>query len=190
MTTCGRCGSVIPEGKEVAGAGSSAPILTICPSCAAAAGPTALTAQERPNLAGAAAAGLLFAMLASAVWYFVVVLTNYQLGIIAVAVGWLVGQAVMFGAGNKRGTNIQLLSVAITVLAMTVSEYLIVRQAAVQLLEQEGYTNIPLLFPAQTVAQVVIDGLRADPLTLIFWAIAAWTAFRVPAPARIRRAPA
>ena len=62
------------------------------PSAAAAAGPT--------QLLGGLLGGLVAAILASAVWFGVVAVSGYQVGLVAIAVGFLVGQAWCSGRGG------------------------------------------------------------------------------------------
>jgi hypothetical protein len=60
---------------------------------------------------GAAAAG-------SVIYYAVSKLTGYQLGLIAVLVGFLVGKAIRFGSGNIGGRRYQFLAVLLTYLSI------------------------------------------------------------------------
>ncbi|MFQ5881278.1 MAG: hypothetical protein ACE5I9_02215 [Candidatus Methylomirabilales bacterium] len=143
---------------------------------------------EDPNLVGALVFGLGAAFVSSLLWYGIVVVTNYQLGIVAIAVGWLVAQGVMRGAGGKRGPRLQALSVTSTVIAMALSEYLIVYHFTAQALAQQGYTSIPLLLPFDVMITLIVEGLKSDPLMLLFWGIAVWEAFTLPAARGLRRA--
>ncbi len=83
----------------------------------------------------------------------------------------------MFGSGQKRGLLLQLISVGITIAAMAVSEYLIVRHFAVESLARRGVTDIPWLLPLDVMLMLIVEGLKASPLTLLFWGIAVWQAF-------------
>lgn len=164
--------------------------MTVCPTCAS----TSLLAKavqderENPKLAGALLLGLGAAVISSVLWYAAVILTNYQLGIVAIAIGWLVAQAVMRGAGGKRGPRLQVLSVATTVFAMAMSEYLIVHHFTAQALVQEGYGQLPLLLPMQVMLTLVFEGIKADPATLLFWGIALWEAYTLPKAHRMPQA--
>lgn len=130
--------------------------------------------SERPNMVGAVLAGLAAAVVSALVWYGIVVLTNYQIGLVAVGVGFLVGLAVTVGSGGRRGLPLQIVSVAITLPAMALGEYLVVRHFVAA--EQA----VPWLLPPGVMLKLVVAGLEADPLTLLFWAIALWTAFKLP----------
>lgn len=190
MATCANCGVAIPEGHEIVlrGKDKKAPSITLCPNCVSATERAFQAETEEANLMGALLMGLGAALISSLIWYAVVVVTDYELGIIAIAVGWLVAQAVMLGAGRKRGRRLQGLSLVITVVAMAFSEYLIVRHFIVQALAKEGFTEFRLLLPLGDMLAVIVEGIKASPLTLLFWGIAVWEAFTLPARRRLRRA--
>jgi D-alanyl-lipoteichoic acid acyltransferase DltB (MBOAT superfamily) len=92
----------------------------------------------KPNIVVGTIVGLLVALLSSVIWYAVVVVTNYQLGIIAIFVGLLVGLGVLKGAGGRSSRQLQISAVVITILAMGLSEYLIVNHLINKSLEAEG----------------------------------------------------
>lgn len=191
MTTCQRCQAEIPEGHqvEVRGRGRQAQNALLCANCAAELEREMQAETENPNLILAALAGLGAATIGALVWYGVVVITNYQVGIIAAGIGWLVGIAVVFGSGRKRGPALQAISVIITLMALVVSQYLIMRHFAVEYLtEQEpGFPGLPLLLPVDLMFELVVEGLKSDLLTIVFWGIALLAAVATPARRRLRR---
>ncbi len=191
MTTCQRCQAEIPEGHqvEVRGRGRQAQNALLCANCAAELEREMQAETENPNLILAALAGLGAAAIGALVWYGVVVITNYQVGIIAAGIGWLVGIAVVFGSGRKRGPALQAISVIITLMALAVSQYLIMRHFAVEYLtEQEpGFPGLPLLLPVGLMFELVVEGLKSDLLTIVFWGIALLAAVATPARRRLRR---
>ncbi|MEP7086144.1 MAG: hypothetical protein ABI884_02320 [Gemmatimonadota bacterium] len=89
-----------------------------CDSCR-----KAIQAQLAPP-AGAGALGLaaLFgigaALAGAAVYYAVIAITNFEIGIVAILIGWMVGWGVRKGAAGKGGRGFQLLAVALTYLAV------------------------------------------------------------------------
>jgi hypothetical protein len=150
---------------------------------AQAAAPAEAVAPRQPadatNILGGFVGGLVAAALATAVWYGVVATTQYQIGLVAIAVGFIVGYGVVFGA-NRRGSVILVpISVIFTLLALVISEYLIVAHFVGQAMAEEGLT-IELLQPPDVVISVVMESLQQDPLTLAFWAIALFQAFAIP----------
>jgi len=136
---------------------------------------------ENINLLGAFLLGIGAAAISCMVWYGIVVVTQWQVGYVAVAVGWLVANGVIYGAGRKRGMALQLLSVMITLLAMVASEYLIVRHYLVEYLVEQGATDLPMLYSIDLMLELIVESIKADPLTLLFWGIAGWEAFAIPA---------
>jgi hypothetical protein len=149
----------------------------------AAAAPAEAAAPRQPadatNIIGGFVGGLVAAVLATAVWYGVVANTQYQIGLVAIAVGFIVGYGVVLGA-NRRGSVVLVpISVILTLLALVISEYLIVAHFVGQAMAEEGLT-IELLQAPDVVISVVMESLQADPLTLAFWAIALFQAFAIP----------
>jgi hypothetical protein len=142
---------------------------------------------ENPNLILAVLAGLAAAVAGVLVWYGVVVITKYQLGFIAVGVGWLVAMAVVFGSGRMRGPALQAISIAITLVALVMSEYLIVRYALTEFLAEQGFTEVALFLPLGAMLELVVASIQENLFTLIFWAIALWAAFSTPARRHLRR---
>lgn len=129
------------------------------------------------DLLGGLLGGTMAAILSTAIWYGVVAATQFQVGLVAVAVGWLVGQGVAYGAQRRFSVGLIPISVVLTVLALAVSEYLIVAH----FVSEEIGVAIPLVQPPDVVIEVVTASLQADPLTLVFWAIALFQAFVIPA---------
>jgi hypothetical protein len=188
MSTCSVCAAEIQEGQGVLLQGKrNSPHVTVCANCADEMDRTLKAETESSNLAGALVLGLIAAAVSSLIWYGVVVISEYQVGLIAILVGWLVGQGVMLGAGRKRGAPLQIMSVVITLVAMVASEYFVWRHFLVLVLKEEEITGIPLFLPLGDMIQLVMEGIRLEPMTLLFWAIALYVAFRTPAARRIRR---
>lgn len=131
------------------------------------------------HILGGLLAGVVAAVLATALWYAVVSISHYQLGIVAIVVGFLVGQAVVLGAGRRGSIALVGFSVLLTLLALVASEYLIIANFVGQQLAP-GET-IELIQPPNFVVEVVMESLKAEPLTLAFWAIALFQAFTIPA---------
>ena len=143
MATCSNCGTELQPGQGflVPSADKKAPAVHLCAGCAEKAEATFEEESRAPRVPQALLLGLLAAVVGCVLWYAIVVITNYELGIVAIAIGWLVGTAVMFGAGRKRGLILQIMAVLITLVALLFSEYLIVRHFAVKHLTEQGYTD-------------------------------------------------
>jgi hypothetical protein len=160
------------------------------------AAPTPAEPATMGDLAGGVIGGAIGAVLATALWYGVVAITNWQIGIVAIAVGFIVGQGVVFGAGRHPSVLLVPISLAFTLVALVVSEYLIanhfygvaVAEIAAEMgmsvdevNEVAGLAGLPT-----TPIELVRFSLESEPITLLFWAIAGWEAFVIPMRAATR----
>ncbi len=106
--TCGACkqpisGSYFTVGGQIA-----------CERCKS---ELELALQQRPGFGGFVRATLLGSLAGAAgaaVWYGVRAATDYELGLIAIAVGYGVGVAVKKGSGGRGGPLFQALAIALT----------------------------------------------------------------------------
>lgn len=130
------------------------------------------------DIAGGLLAGIVAAVLASAIWYGVVVVSGWQVGLVAIAVGFLVGQGVVLGARKRGSVALVAISVVLTLLALVISEYLIVAHFVGQ--ELAPGESLEILQAPDLVVSVVTESVTADPLTLVFWAIALFQAVAIP----------
>jgi hypothetical protein len=191
MATCTNCGAEIQPGNGflIPSNSKKTPSLHLCADCTGKVEAAYEAETSDPRLPMALLLGLVAAVAACLLWYAVVVITNYELGIVAIAIGWVVGLAVVYGAGRKRGRALQIMALVITLLALLFSEYLIVRHFLVQNLAEDGYTGIPLLLDPPIVLFLIVEGIKASPTSLLFWALALWQAFVTPAKKAFRKVP-
>ena len=73
-----------------------------------------------PGLVG----GLFGAVIGGGVWAAIVVLTDYEIGIIAWGIGALCGFAVVWFAKGRKGPPLQMVAVATSVLGIVIGKYL------------------------------------------------------------------
>jgi hypothetical protein len=130
------------------------------------------------GLRGGLAVAALAAIVATGVWYAVVAFSSYQIGFVAAAVGWVIGTGAVLGARGRGSLWLVAASVALTLVALTVGEYLI----AYHYLSQEPELSFGLLQSPLLIIELVIEIIRFDPVTLLFWALAlaaaAWVPFK------------
>ena len=113
--TCAQCQTSIAEAYyEVNGH-------VVCPGCK-----TALerspTGSGASRLLRATAFGLGGAIVGAGVYYAILAVTGYEIGLVAIAVGWLVGRGVQKGSHGIGGWAYQAIAVGLTYLAI-VSTY-------------------------------------------------------------------
>jgi len=130
------------------------------------------------GLLGGLTLAALAAVAASATWYGVVALSEYQIGFVAVAVGWVIGTGAVLGARRRGSLWLAGGSILLTLAALAVSEYLIAYHYATQ----ELGLALDLIQPLDFMISVVLEVLAADPATLVFWgfaiAAAGWVPFK------------
>lgn len=113
---CPACGNVLAgEYFEVNG-------VTVCPSCAAAIRASREGGVPFLRFLKASAAGAAAAIAGAIVWYLIRETTGYELGLIAIVVGFVVGKGVMWGSEYRGGWIYQALAIALTYLSI-VSTY-------------------------------------------------------------------
>jgi hypothetical protein len=85
----------------------------ICPDCRA-----QLEASPKGRRIGrlskAGVLGLLAGLAGAILWYVIRRVTNYEIGLVAVLVGFMVGKAVRKGSGGRGGRGYQIMAVVIT----------------------------------------------------------------------------
>jgi hypothetical protein len=144
-------------------------------------GGTAPAFAGRNEIARALVTGIAAAILAGAVWYLLVVLTDMRIGIAAIGVGFLVGLGASFEQQGRDRLPLQLIAVTLTLLTLFFAEYFIVRHAALELLANNNFNlDVPLLMSPGDMTQIVRDEIGEDPILLLFWAIAVFQAWVVP----------
>ena len=152
--------------------------------------PQAAEPATMGDLAGGVIGGAIGAVLATALWYGVVAITNWQVGIVAIAVGFIVGQGVVLGAGRNPSIALVPISVAFTLVALVVSEYLIARHflgiAAAEISAETGVSIAEVEAVFSSPFELIRFSLESEPITLLFWAIAGWEAFVIPMRAATR----
>ena len=121
---------------------------------------------RNPRFWRAAAFGIGAAILGSTIWYAVIALTGYELGLIAVIVGLMVGGAVKVGSG-RGGLSVQLLAVFLTYTAI-VSAYAPLMYAELQrMAEEEGQqSGIPMGDRSNIASETAVgDEVAVSPTT-------------------------
>ncbi len=130
--TCVVCGAAVRDRYYLAGD------KVLCATCKA----KVEAELAAGTSAGGFARGLLYglggAAVGSALYYAILATTGYEIGLVAIVVGWLVGKAVFIGSGRRGGRVFQVGAVVLTYFAIVT-------------------TYIPLMFKAARA-----QGLLAD----------------------------
>lgn len=106
--TCAVCGRSV--GDEYFTANGK----PICASCRQVVTTAAATPRSVGPLLLAALFGFGASVAGAAIYYAVIAITNLEIGIVAILIGYMVGWAVRKGAGGRGGRRFQILAVALT----------------------------------------------------------------------------
>ena len=109
----GAASACVPCGVPIAATYYAVNGHTVCPSCA---DQVTNNVQEplRSDYLRAALYGAGAAFAGALVYFAIVALSGYEIGLIAVAVGWAVGKAVQRGSRGIGGRKLQIMAVVIT----------------------------------------------------------------------------
>ncbi len=129
--------------------------------------------HQTGSLAQAALFGLGAAILGSVIFYAVTALTGYELGLIGVLVGYLVGKAVRKGSGSVGGLQYQVLAIVLTYLSIASSYVLGVLRSV----HTAGDLPYLKLFGVALLAPV-LGGVQ-NILGIIIIGIALWQAWKM-----------
>ena len=162
-------------------------------------------ARLLPALIGA----LVGALLGSAIWAVVGIVTDSELGLVAIVVGFLAGGGALVGkyllyyhfntlvgSGMKRGISFQVVGVAMAVIGILVGKYLLyyhfATQALIAQVGQDVFNQSGITLLSGEVIQAFFTDLGSliEGIDLLFFGLAILIAFGVPAPRRAKTAPA
>ena len=172
VTTCAACQNPITGNYYAAGEH------VFCPSC---------REQILASMTGGSAArrffravvfGVLAGLLGALLWYAVRKLTGYEVGLIAVVVGWAVGAAVRKGSSDRGGIGYQILAAIITYCCI-VTNY--VPDVYAEISKEHGDAPLALLLIFSVVIAFlapVLAGL-SNIIGMLIIGFALWEAWRI-----------
>jgi hypothetical protein len=157
-----------------------------CAPCVAGlrAGLAAQTPRARA-LPGALIGGLAGALVGAAVWAAIAVATQFEVGYVAVLVGFLAGVGVRFGARAQRGPLLQGVAVGLALVGLAAAKYMIIAYEFIHYASSQGVDvgvfdgRVVSAFP-DVLAETI------GPLDALFVFLAMSAAFRVLRPVAIQ----
>jgi hypothetical protein len=178
---CARCGRALAEGAGVEASGS-----LYCPACY-----ETLAHQLRQAVAamstdvnyplaalGAVAGGALGVL----AWWGFTVVTKISFGLVAVAIGFLVGHGTMRLSGGKRSRGLQILAIVVAALCFFVATYL-VNMTFINgaLIKRGDLRRVP--FPPRSAEQFYgVVAVSFGVMDVVFLGIVIWQAWSIVRP--------
>ena len=183
---CANCQKTVTGSEALSFRGKKGEDVYICSTCKQQVDTAYRHETENPNLFGATALGIVAGIVAGVVWYVVEILTSYRIGYIALGAGYLIGLAVVWGSGKKRGTILQLISVSITLLSIWCASYFAelyyINKAIAQEASQQGEQLVSYLWVSPFHPELL--KMMISPIGLLIWGIALYIASNIP---RVRK---
>jgi hypothetical protein len=175
---CAGCGQITLPGEFYSYRGKDGADVYLCRTCRTQAEGTLKAETENPNMVSAILVGALAAVASAAAWYWITIITKMEIGYVAIGVGYVIGMAVMYGAGHKRGPQLQMLSAGLALAAIYGAKYFLLMHFVHQyLVKERNYTGpMPFLSPFNPAMLHSI----VSPMGLLIWGIALYVAFRTP----------
>jgi hypothetical protein len=130
--------------------------------------------------------GLGGAALGAAGWAAVAIATDYEIGFIAVAVGYLAGLGVKLGARGKRGGGLPHVAAAAAVLGLLLAKYFVFLHYVAAAARQEGGGGWLTVGIASVVLFPTLLVRVASPFDLLWVVLAIGAAWRAPAAPAVR----
>jgi hypothetical protein len=130
--------------------------------------------RDNQNLPAAILAGAAAALVGAGIWAFIVVLTEYQTGLVAIGVGFLVAYAVRF-AGKGIDRIFGVVGAIFALLGCLLGNLL---TASYLIAKTEGIPFLDVL--AQVDFSLVVEIMVAtfEPMDILFYAIAVYFGYR------------
>ena len=128
-------------------------------------------------------AGVVAAVVGGIGWTIQVALTDYEVGIVAWAVGGLAGYAVSVAAGARRGVPLQAISVAAALLGILLGKYGTFAYAIRESVGEVGAGSVPAYWDTRLIDLFFEDlGEVFGPFDLLWVGFAVFTAWRMLQP--------
>jgi hypothetical protein len=127
------------------------------------------------NFLAALGAGLVAAIAGAAIWAAITVATGYQIGFMAIGVGFLVGYAVRV-AGKGRGQRFAIAGAVLALAGCVLGNLLTVVGAVAETENLPFFSVLSKLTPS---ASIELLKLSFQPMDLLFYAIAVYEGFKV-----------
>lgn len=184
---CAQCGKKGTTSEFFTYQGKDGTDVHLCPECRIKVNETLESESKNAKTGRAFFLGLVGAILGAVAWYYVTILSEMEYGIVAIGLGYLVGYAVYYGAGQRRAHKLQIISVMLTALSIFVANYYIFSHYLYQYMlanpgEFEGWDGSKIWIDPWTPDFLTT---MISPIGLLIYAVAFYVAYTVCKPQKI-----
>lgn len=136
------------------------------------------------SLFSGAIGGLLAAVVCGALWALIVRLTDYEIGYMALGLGFVVGVAVVLFARGRRGRGLQIVAAGASVFGIIVAKYFIFVYVLQQVVLKQGgpESAARVTYVSTKVMQLFLSSLKAmaSPYDALWVFLAVAIAWKIP----------
>jgi len=180
---CSECKTLLGEGQERVATEEGAVFCRPCFNNLTAQLHQVIEAQGSDiNYSMAVVGGLAGGAVGVLAWWGFTVLTNVAFGLVAVVIGFTVGKGILMFSGGKRSVNLQVISVAISLVCFVYANYLVTRSFILDAYAEQGLV-LPWIPDAALLFNVLQAGFSI--MDIVFVAIVVYQAWKIPAPIRL-----
>ncbi len=177
--TCNNCGKRIPAGKQHTYQANDGSDYNMCANCKVQLAATIEAESKSLNTAKAFFYGFVAATLGGLAWYFIALFTGYEIGLVAIAIGYLVIKAILMGSGNRTTTSLQITGMILTLLAIVGANYFL----GVHYIHEQMLIDYPkddeliILISSLIAAAIGFFQYAISPIGLFIWGIALYVVY-------------
>jgi len=195
VVKCADCSMELTVEKRHAFKGKNGKDIYYCDSCLEKVNAAFDEETKNINFPMAALFGIGAGVLGGFGWYLITITTQIEFGYAAIGVGYLIGLAIVKGAGKKRGAKLQAMAALLTVISLFLSEMFIFAYFALKEFQKLGFEGTILdLFTRMFLTSGELRVFFAEtffktmfaPMSLFIWGIGVYVAFMVPKVRRLR----
>lgn len=128
---------------------------------------------------------LLGATLAAAVWSGIAISSGYEIGYVAVLVGFLAGQGAILPVAGSRGKTLQMIAVFSALVGLVLAKFIIFDYYVVEDFRASGETGVNYFSPGLIPVFIITVPKMLSPFDLLWLFLAFTTAWRIPAPVKV-----
>ncbi len=147
----------------------------------------AVKVSEKEKLSGrhlplAMLGAVLASVVGGIIWALIAIVTNYEIGFVAVGVGFLAGFAVVKLSGGKKGVQLQVAAVIASLIGIIIGKYIFFVHILGQVLTKELGTHVALSYFSPTVIGVFLGnpGASFGMIDILWVVLAVGTAWSIP----------
>jgi hypothetical protein len=134
-------------------------------------------------------AGLAGAVVGGGLWALIGILTDLEIGYVAIGVGWVAGMAVVIGAGRKKSQVLQIVAVLCAAFGLVIGKYFIVVHAIKDFVAKEDGQEAAdaISYVGGNTVEFFVELLPevVSPFDALWLLLALGIAWRIPKPTAV-----